>query len=158
MYRLKNQTAIVTGGAMGIGNSIARKFAEEGADILIADIKEKESKEAVDLLRDTGADADYCLCDVTNIDDIYKMTGYCEEKFGKIDILINNAGIQISRPSMKFNAEDFDLLMKHKFQRRFLLCTGCRPHHEKTRRRQDNKYFFGKQPYDECWQSSVLHV
>lgn len=111
MNRLRGQTAIVTGGAKGIGFGIAKKLAEEGANILIADILKEESEAAVNAIEKMGVISDYFLCDVTKVDQIFAMTKFCEEKFGKIDILINNAGIQISCPSMQFTVENFDKLM-----------------------------------------------
>lgn len=108
---LRGSTSIITGGSKGIGNAIAKRFATEGINILIADIIEDDAKSAVEELRALGCSADYCLCDVRNTDDITKMVQYCEEKFGKIDILINNAGIQISCPSLKYSVENFDKLM-----------------------------------------------
>ncbi len=111
MKRLLGQVAVVTGGSRGIGNSIAKRFAEEGANILIADIQEEEAKAAAAALLSCGVEAESILCDVTNLDDISRMTQYCENHFGRFDILVNNAGIQISCPSMQFSAADFDRLM-----------------------------------------------
>ena len=111
MGKLNGKAAIVTGGAKGIGNAIAKRFAEEGANILIADILEEESSIAAKSLSSLGIAADYLLCDVAEVEDIRRMTRYCEKRFGKIDILINNAGIQISCPSMQFSPENFDKLM-----------------------------------------------
>ncbi|WHH56841.1 glucose 1-dehydrogenase [Petroclostridium sp. X23] len=109
--RLKDQVAVVTGGSRGIGLTIARKLASEGAKILIADILEEESRSAVKELCDEGYAADCFILDVSNVEEIYKMTDYCEKKFGKIDILINNAGIQKPCPSMKLSEEAFDKIM-----------------------------------------------
>jgi len=106
--RLKDQVAIVTGGYGGIGFAIAKKLASEGAKILITDIIEEKSKSAVKELCDMGYTADSFIFDVKNVEEIYKMTAYCEEKYGQIDILINNACLQKPCPSMKLFEEDFD--------------------------------------------------
>jgi NAD(P)-dependent dehydrogenase (short-subunit alcohol dehydrogenase family) len=110
MDTLKGQTAIVTGGSQGIGLAIVMRLAEEGANILIADIKE-EAKSVAESLRATGVAADAYIFDITHVDEIFKMTQYCENKFGKIDILINNAGVQKPCPSMKISEADFDWIM-----------------------------------------------
>jgi NAD(P)-dependent dehydrogenase (short-subunit alcohol dehydrogenase family) len=111
MGRLEDKTAIVTGGSKGIGHAIAKRFAAEGASVLIADLLEQESKQAVDELHNMGLKADYYVVDITKVDEIYAMTKYCEDKFGSIDILVNNAGIQKPCPSMKLSEEDFDRIM-----------------------------------------------
>ena len=111
MSTLTGRVAIITGGAKGIGFAIARKFAAEGAHILIADILREQSVDAVEALKKAGNTADYYVCDVSDVNQIFAMTQYCEEKYGKIDILVNNAGIQISCPSMQFTVENFDKLM-----------------------------------------------
>ncbi|RJP55384.1 MAG: glucose 1-dehydrogenase [Anaerolineaceae bacterium] len=111
MNRLKDQVAIVTGGSQGIGFAIAKKFAAEGASILIADIMEKGSLAAVKALREMGANADHFVIDITNVEEIYEMTKYCTDKFGKIDVLVNNAGIQKPCPSMNLSEDDFDRIM-----------------------------------------------
>lgn len=111
MDKLKNQAAIITGGSQGIGFAIAKKLASEGAAVLIADILEQEAKQAVEILKGIGANADNYILDVTRVDQIYSMVKYCEEKFGKVDILINNAGVQKRCPSMMLSEEDFDRVM-----------------------------------------------
>lgn len=109
--RLKDQVAIVTGGSRGIGFAISKKLASEGAKVIIADVLDEEAKNAAKEICDIGYTAEHYRLDVTSVDEIYKMTAYCEETFGKIDILINNAGVQKPSTSMKLSEEDFDRIM-----------------------------------------------
>ena len=111
MKRLENQVAVITGGSRGIGFAIAKKFAAEGADILIADIMKEEAETAAKELSEMGCKARTYQLDVRNVGEIYKMVEYCEKEFGKIDILLNNAGVQKPCPSMKLSEEDFDRIM-----------------------------------------------
>ncbi len=111
MNRLKNQVAIITGGSRGIGMAIAKKFANEGADILIADIMKEEAEAAARELSSMGSNAGSYQLDVRDVGEIYKMVAYCEKEFGKVDILVNNAGVQKPCPSMKLSEEDFDRIM-----------------------------------------------
>ncbi len=100
MQRLLNKVALITGGASGIGHGIARKFAQEGADIIISDIflrspdeVEKIKAELKSEIKSFGRDALILKVDVTNSDQVQEMVKQSIEKFNKIDILINNAGI-----------------------------------------------------------------
>ncbi len=111
MGTLNNQVAIVTGGARGIGLAIAKRFAGEGADVLIADILADDAKAAAESLASLGVRAEYYVCDVAGVDQIHAMCAHCKNTFGKIDILVNNAGIQTSKPSMQFSEVEFDRLM-----------------------------------------------
>lgn len=89
--KLKNKVAIVTGGAMGIGRAIANRLADEGASLVIADIKGQD--EAV---KDIGRDAIAVRCDVADEVDVKAMVEAARDAFGGVDILINNAGIYSS--------------------------------------------------------------
>ncbi len=111
MKRLEQQTAIITGGSKGIGLAIATKFAGEGAKILIADVLEKEAKESAEKLRATGAEVEFYIIDVRNVEEIKKMTQFCVDRFGSLDVLVNNAGVQKPCPSMELSEEDFDWIM-----------------------------------------------
>jgi len=111
MKRLDQQAAIITGGSKGIGLAIATRFFEEGAKVLIADILEKEAKEAVDELRAKGAQVEYYILDVRDVQEVYKMAQFCLDKFGGLDVLVNNAGVQKPCPSMELSEDVFDWIM-----------------------------------------------
>ena len=91
MKKLEGNVAIITGGAQGIGGGIARRFAEEGSSVLIADIDEETAKKNVKTITSNGGIAEYILTDVGKPKDIEKMINYAQTQWGKIDILVNNA-------------------------------------------------------------------
>ncbi|MHC1581785.1 MAG: SDR family NAD(P)-dependent oxidoreductase [Candidatus Syntropharchaeia archaeon] len=90
--KLKDKVAIVTGAGRGIGRAIALKLAEEGADVVVSDIREKEASEVVKEIEKMGRKAMVSVTDVTNGDQVREMIKKTLDEFGKIDILVNNAG------------------------------------------------------------------
>ncbi|AEG51435.1 3-oxoacyl-(acyl-carrier-protein) reductase [Sphingobium chlorophenolicum L-1] len=91
MGRLEGKTAIVTGAASGLGEATARRFAQEGAKVILTDI----SDEGAAVARDIGGDAQFLLQDVANEARWAEVVGHAEESWGRLDILINNAGISM---------------------------------------------------------------
>ena len=90
-YDLNNRVAVVTGGAQGFGLAITERFIEAGAKVVIWDIDENASKEAIDKLK--SENLSHQVVDVTNFEIINKNLKEVEKKNGKIDIFVNNAGI-----------------------------------------------------------------
>ena len=90
MGLLDGKAALVTGGASGIGLAAARRFAEEGAQVAIADRNADGASEAA---REIGSEAVAVTADVTNEDDVAHMVMSCVDRFGRLDIAFNNAGI-----------------------------------------------------------------
>ncbi|CAN5661464.1 3-oxoacyl-ACP reductase [soil metagenome] len=86
--RLEGKTAVITGGASGIGLETARRFAEEGANICIVDLNESAGEAAA-----TETGGLYIQADVTDADDVQRMYSEVAERFGGVDVLFNNAGI-----------------------------------------------------------------
>jgi len=89
--RLQDQVAIVTGGAQGIGGATARRLAEEGARVLIADIDQEAAAANVATIHAAGGTAAFLRADVSNPDDIRAMVDEAVRRFGKLTILVNNA-------------------------------------------------------------------
>ena len=109
MGRMDGRTAVVTGGARGIGEGIVRRYVAEGASCVIADI-DVEAGEA--LAAELGEDAVFIRCDVTSEDDIVAAIDLCIELFGSLDIMINNAGVVGVTGAIQDTArEDFDRTM-----------------------------------------------
>lgn len=97
--RLNGRAALITGAADGIGEGMARRFARDGAAVLVADFDAERGPVVVQDLRSFGARAEFVRCDVTNRDDVLNAVGQCVEHFGSIDILVNNAfaGVGLTR-------------------------------------------------------------
>jgi NAD(P)-dependent dehydrogenase (short-subunit alcohol dehydrogenase family) len=105
--RLKSKIALISGSARGIGQATAELFYNEGAIVIISDIRDKEGKEIAEKL---GKRAEYIRLDVREHNDWIKATGYIKNKFGKLDILVNNAGITgFLESTGPWDAENSDL-------------------------------------------------
>ncbi len=110
--RLKNKVAIITGSTKGIGKTAALMFAEEGANVIVTGRSEKEGDEVSRLIKKSGGDAQYIKADVTKKLDVEKMIERTFKKFGKIDILYNNAGHFYLEPAPHLlEEEDWDRIM-----------------------------------------------
>jgi NAD(P)-dependent dehydrogenase (short-subunit alcohol dehydrogenase family) len=87
--KLQNKIAIVTGASSGIGLAIARLYLQEGATVVLSDIND----EGNNLIADLGEKASFVKCDVSLSEEVHKLVENTVEKFGKLDIMVNNAGI-----------------------------------------------------------------
>ena len=119
MPGLKGKNVLVTGGSSGIGQAIAVRFAEHGANVAINYLRQpeeaRETEEQVHAcvrkVRQEGVQDVLVGGDVSNEDDVVRMVGEAAEALGGIDVLVNNAGIQISRPSEELSSADFDRVL-----------------------------------------------
>ena len=91
--RLQDRVALITGAANGIGKDTSLLFASEGARVVVVDIDESAAVKVVDEITNSGGDAIFCHGDVSSADDCQKMIQTCEDHFGRLDVLFNNAGI-----------------------------------------------------------------
>ncbi|MBN1368409.1 MAG: SDR family NAD(P)-dependent oxidoreductase [Dehalococcoidales bacterium] len=91
----KDKVAVITGGASGIGRSVAMALAKEGADIVIADMNDSRLEEARQQIQDTGRRVLTVHCDVSNYADVEKLAAQTIATMGKADILMNNAGVVV---------------------------------------------------------------
>jgi 3-oxoacyl-[acyl-carrier protein] reductase len=105
--RLENKVAIITGGANGIGLAACERFAEEGAHVIMADFDEVAGKEQEALLKSKELDVTFLQLDVVDRHSILKLVEQTIKKYGKIDILINNAGITQDATLLKMEPEQF---------------------------------------------------
>jgi len=110
--RLKDRIAIVTGGASGMGFAIASKFASEGAKVVIIDIAGDKAEEAAQKIRSEGREVIAFQGDVTSRERIQEIVSNVLEKYGKIDILVNNVGIYRGKPFWEEPLDIWELLFK----------------------------------------------
>ncbi|WP_066263793.1 3-hydroxybutyrate dehydrogenase [Bacillus acidicola] len=109
---LNQKVALITGAASGIGLEVAREFAKEGAKVVISDLNEEAAKTAAKQLQEQGFDALAAACDVTKEEEMERSINLTVEKYGRIDILINNAGLQHVSEIENFPTEKFEFMIK----------------------------------------------
>ncbi len=105
--RLENKVAIITGGANGIGLAACERFAEEGAHVIMADFDEVAGKEQEALFKSKELDVTFLQLDVVDRQSVSNLVEQTVKKYGKIDILINNAGITQDATLLKMEPEQF---------------------------------------------------
>jgi 3-oxoacyl-[acyl-carrier protein] reductase len=119
--RLNNKVAVITGSAQGIGASIAKLFSAEGAKLVLIDRQEEQLKTLSEELRKTNENVSYFAFDITNKEEIKKAFAQIKENHGRIDILINNAGITRDSMSYKMTEENWDSVIDVNLKAPFLL-------------------------------------
>jgi glucose 1-dehydrogenase len=128
MRGLKGKNVLVTGGTSGIGQAIAVRFAEHGANVAINYLRspdeaaetEEQVHACVAKVRQVGVRDVLVGADVSNEDEVRRMVADTVEQLGGIDVLVNNAGIQISRPSEELSSADFDKVLAVNLRGAFL--------------------------------------
>jgi len=110
---LKGKVALVTGSTSGIGLSLARTFAQDGANVVINGFGDKDAieKERSGIEKDFGVKALYSGADMSKGDQIAQMIAEAESKLGSVDVLVNNAGIQFVSPIEEFPVEKWDQII-----------------------------------------------
>ena len=115
MKRLEDKVAIITGAGKGLGKAFAVRFAKEGAKVALATRKDMEGlNRAVEEITAAGGECISFQADVTKLEDVQKMADETARKFGKIDILVNNAAYYFGverRPFNQIPAEEWDMMM-----------------------------------------------
>lgn len=126
--RVKDKVAIVTGGAQGIGEGITLRLAEEGAKIAIVDVKLETANEIVDKLMSNGTDIIALQADVANKAEVQAAVDKVASHFGRIDILINNAGIHRMGKVTEIKEETWDKIFNINLKGYFLMIQAVIPH------------------------------
>jgi glucose 1-dehydrogenase len=125
---VKGKNVLVTGGSSGIGQAIAVRFAEHGANVAInylttpdeAADTEQQVQACVNRVQQQGVRDVLVQADVSDEDDVVRMVGEAAERLGGLDVLVNNAGIQISRPSEELSSAHFDRVLAVNLRGAFL--------------------------------------
>ncbi|SES82831.1 3-oxoacyl-ACP reductase FabG [Anaerobranca gottschalkii] len=106
--RLKDKVAIITGAGRGIGEFTAKRFAQEGAKVVVADLNEADVNKVVEEIKAEGGQAIGMIVNVTDREQVDKMVADTLEHFGGLDILVNNAGITADNTLLKMTQEEWD--------------------------------------------------
>ena len=126
--RLAGKVAVVTGGNTGIGRAVARAYADEGADVAIAWIaREADAASLMAEIEKCGRGALAVRCDVTREADVRALVGAVIERFGRLDVLVNNAGIQKPQALTETSLDDWERMMAVHLRGAFLCCREAAP-------------------------------
>ncbi|RLQ97875.1 3-hydroxybutyrate dehydrogenase [Falsibacillus albus] len=109
---MEGKCVLITGAAQGIGFELAAEYAKRGARVVLTDINEEKVAKAADSLNKQGLETLGLVCDVTKESDIKSVIDETIKHIGKLDVLVNNAGIQHVAPIEEFPVEKFELILK----------------------------------------------
>ena len=126
--KLENKVAIVTGAGKGIGWGIAKVFSKEGAKVVVVDWDEEAGKKTAEEIRQSGGDALFVNCDVSNEEQVKAMVQATLDKYGRIDVLVNNAGIGVYLPVLEATSDDWDHCLAVNLKGVFLCSKYAIPH------------------------------
>jgi len=121
MKRLKDKVAIITGGSSGIGRAITLGFVKEGAKVVIAALHEDKCKEVAEEVKENGGEATYYTLDVSDLGEQDRLIDAAIKAFGKVDILINDAGYSRREDIFEVTPESWDKIMDISLKSMFFL-------------------------------------
>lgn len=122
--RLEGRVAVVTGAASGLGRAIALRFAEEGASVVVGDVRRDPREGGAPTAELLGERGLFLQADVSRGDDIDRLVGTAVDRFGRLDVMVANAGIagRYSKPLLETTEEDWDAIMAVNLRGVFLCC------------------------------------
>ncbi|MEM7019110.1 MAG: SDR family oxidoreductase [Pseudomonadota bacterium] len=127
---LADKIAIITGAGSGIGAASAHRFAEEGACVVVVDIRERKAEQVASEIEEKGGSALHLQVDVSNADSVRGMVEATIARFGRLDILFNNAGTLRPGTAVELSVEDWDLVMGVNVRSVYLGAKYAVPHME----------------------------
>ena len=125
---LPGKVALITGAGSGQGRAAARLFAAHGARIVVADINAEGAAETVRLLEERGGEGVAVHADVSNRPDVDRMVAAAVERFGRLDVLYNNAAVQMSGRLVECTDDEWDLTIATNLSAIFWACRAALPH------------------------------
>ncbi|MBU8908926.1 SDR family NAD(P)-dependent oxidoreductase [Desertibacillus haloalkaliphilus] len=120
-FDLSNKVALVTGGSKGIGLGMAEALGQYGATVAINGRNPKDGEEAIKSLQEQGIEARFFQADVTSESEVTNMVEQVVEAFGRIDVLVNNAGMNIRKPLIETEEDDWDRVVGTNLKGVFLI-------------------------------------
>lgn len=130
---VENKVTIITGAARGIGFEISRQFALNGAKVVLSDLNEERVKEAAESLQKSGLDCMAVKADVTNEKELQDLVKAAQDAYGRVDIVVNNAGMQHVSSLEDFPTATFELMVKIMLTAPFILTKTVFPLMKKQR-------------------------
>jgi len=118
--RFESKVVIITGAAQGIGRACARRFAKEGAIVVIADLDEETGRDLEDEINSAGTPALYVHVDASERLDVHNMLAATLDNYQRVDVLINNVGIDVTGNFLDFEEDDFDRTLRVNLKSAFL--------------------------------------
>ena len=119
---LEDKVAIVTGAARGIGLACAQRLVREGARVVLADIEDESGQRAADDLNSGGSRlVEYVSCNVAERLDIHNLLAACLEAFGRVDVLVSNAGVLDDKPFLELDEDEFERVINTNLKGSFLV-------------------------------------
>ena len=125
--RLEGKTALITGGGSGIGRAISQCFAREGATVVVVDLRMERARETAEAIASAGGTAVALCADVGEKESVKGMAAAALESQGRIDVLINNAGICSGDDILEFDEEIWDLDLRVVLKSVYLCCRALLP-------------------------------
>ncbi len=124
MQRLKDKVCVVTGSGAGIGKAIAELFAEEGAKVVCSSRRDVNGRPVSDDLNKKGYDTIFVKCDVSRPEDVKSLFEEAVRHYGRVDVLVNNAGVNFVKPFLDIELEDWDRVINTDLRGTFM-CTSA---------------------------------
>ncbi|MBR3434427.1 MAG: 3-oxoacyl-[Bacteroidales bacterium] len=134
MKLLENKIALITGAARGIGRRTAELFAEEGATVIFTDLKETDSsKELLQILQSHNPDSSFYTANAASWEETEQLAKTIIERYGRVDAIVNNAGITRDNLLLRMTPEDWDLVIQINLRSVFNYCKAFIPYMMKKR-------------------------
>ena len=130
--RLKDKVALITGAGRGIGRAIAQSLAGDGAELVLTARTESELRQTAEIVEQSGGKPHVIVCDLSEEDSINTLVQTVKSQIGRLDILINNAGITHSALLKDTDTPSFDQCMTINARAPYILCRECLPLLEKA--------------------------
>ena len=126
--RFKDKVCIVTGGGSGIGRATCERFAAEGGRVVVVDLKEEHGQETVKAIKDAGGQAIFAKADVPNSAEVQAAIKAAVDRWGEINVIVNDAAMMTFKPIVELGEEDWDRVLAVNLRSVFLFCKYGVPH------------------------------
>src|SRR4051794_32437301 len=126
--RFSDKVCLVTGGGSGIGKAACERFAREGANVVVVDLKEERGNQTAHAIRLAGGQAIFTKADVGSSEDIKSSIRAAVSKWGRIDVVVNDAAMMTFKPILDLPDDDWDKVLDVNLRAVFLYCKYSVPH------------------------------